>query len=374
MSGALRGEVQAARGVALTRCALPPAVPGFARWRQVIGIRTIPQVATSRPLKNATLRQLVTFHTLARVGSISRTAEELHLTQPAVSLQLGILEESAGTPLLARGARGVRLTAAGEVLAKYAARILDLWGEAGDAMAAQSGQVAGTLRVGVVTTAEYLLPQLLLEFARQHAQVGVKLSVGNRAEIAAELARQDIDLAIMGRPPAELRVEAAPFARHPMAFVAAPDHPLVHKSAPTLADVAEVNLLVRERGSGTRTTVEQLFKTAGVEMKLGAETSSNEAIKQMCAAGFGVAFISLHACVLELQTGVLAQLPLPGHPIEREWYVISLADRALPAAAAAFAAFLREHGQARLDAKLAAERARLGPAARPAKATRKATG
>lgn len=324
----------------------------------------------SRPLKNATLRQLVTFHTLARVGSVSRTAEELHLTQPAVSLQLGILEESAGTPLLSRGARGVRLTEAGEVLANYAARILQLWGEASEAMAAQCGQVAGTLRVGVVTTAEYLVPQLLLEFTRQHTQVGVKLGVGNRAEIAAQLAQQDIDLAIMGRPPAELRVEAAPFARHPMAFVAAPDHPLVHKPDVALADFVDVNLLVRERGSGTRTTVEQLFKTAGVDMRLGAEMSSNEAIKQMCAAGYGVAFISLHACVLELCTGVLAQVPLPGHPIEREWYVISLADRPLPAAATAFAAFLREHGQARLDAKLAADRARLTPAA-PAAPARK---
>lgn len=320
--------------------------------------------APSHPLRNATLRQLVTFHALARLGSVSRTAEELHLTQPAVSLQLGILEESAGTPLLARGARGVRLTEAGEVLADYAARILQLWDEAGEALAAQRGQVAGTLRIGVVTTAEYLMPQLVLEFTRQHAQVGVKLGVGNRAEIAAQLSQQEIDLAIMGRPPAELRVEASPFARHPMAFVAAPDHPLLAKSGLALADFAGVNLLVRERGSGTRTTVEQLFKTAGVEMRLGAETSSNEAIKQMCAAGFGIAFISLHACVLELQAGLLVQLPLPGHPIQREWHVISLAERPLPAAARAFAAFLREHGQARLDAKLAADRERVAPAPR----------
>lgn len=320
--------------------------------------------APSHPLRNATLRQLVTFHALARLGSVSRTAEELHLTQPAVSLQLGILEESAGTPLLARGARGVRLTEAGEVLADYAARILQLWDEAGEALAAQRGQVAGTLRIGVVTTAEYLMPQLVLEFTRQHAQVGVKLGVGNRAEIAAQLSQQEIDLAIMGRPPAELRVEASPFARHPMAFVAAPDHPLLAKPGLALADFAGVNLLVRERGSGTRTTVEQLFKTAGVEMRLGAETSSNEAIKQMCAAGFGIAFISLHACVLELQAGLLVQLPLPGHPIQREWHVISLAERPLPAAARAFAAFLREHGQARLDAKLAADRERVAPAPR----------
>ncbi|GAP36711.1 regulatory protein CysB [Piscinibacter sakaiensis] len=321
-------------------------------------------VSPTRPLKNATLRQLVTFHTLARLGSVSRTAEELHLTQPAVSLQLGILEESAGTPLLARGARGVRLTEAGVVLAGYASRLLQVWNEASEAMAAQCGQVAGTLRVGVVTTAEYLMPQLVLEFTRQHRQVGVKLSVGNRADIAAQLAQQEIDLAIMGRPPAELRVDAAPFAHHPMAFVAAPDHPLLDKPGATLADVAEVPLLLRERGSGTRLAVEQLFKTAGIEMRLGAETSSNEAIKQLCAAGYGVAFISLHACVLELQAGLLAQLPLPGHPIVRAWYAISLADRPLPAAAAAFGVFLREQGQARLDAKLAADRERMAPMTR----------
>lgn len=338
-------------------------------------MNTIGAVASPpRPLKNATLRQLVTFHTLARLGSVSRTAEELHLTQPAVSLQLGILEESAGTPLLARSARGVRLTEAGEVLAAYAGRILQLWGEAGEAMAAQCGHVAGTLRVGVVTTAEYLLPQLLMAFARQHPQVSVKLTVGNRSEIGAQLRQQDIDLAVMGRPPAELRVEAAPFARHPMAFVAAPDHPLVTRPGLTLADLADVNILVRERGSGTRTTVEQLFKTAGVEMKLGAESSSNEAIKQMCAAGFGIAFISLHACVLELQTGVLVQVPLPGHPIEREWYVISLADRQLPAAASAFGAFLREHGRANVDAKLAADQLLHAPLARRRAAQRKAAG
>lgn len=328
--------------------------------------------APVKPLKNVSLRQLVTFHTLARLGSVSRTAEELHLTQPAVSLQLGILEESAGTPLLARGARGVRLTEAGEVLASYAARILQLWGEAGEALAAQRGVVAGTLRVGVVTTAEYLLPQLLIEFARQHDQVVVKLNVGNRSEIAAQLAQQEIDLAIMGRPPQELRVDAAPFARHPMAFVAAPDHPLLHKPDLALTDLAEVNLLVRERGSGTRTTVEQLFKTAGIEMKLGVESSSNEAIKQMCAAGFGIAFISLHACVLELQGGVLAQVPLPGHPIMREWYSIALAGRPLPAAATAFAAFLREHGEERVAAQLAAFRKRAAPAAPKRVAVRKA--
>ncbi len=317
----------------------------------------------SRPLKNATLRQLATFHTLARLGSVSRTAEEMHLTQPAVSLQLGILEESAGTPLLARGVRGVRLTEAGELLATYSERILALWREAGEAMAAQRGHVAGTLRVGAVTTAEYVLPQMLLAFVREHPQVKVKLQVGNRAEIVAQLASQGIDLAIMGRAPAELKVVAAPFARHPMAFVTSPTHPLMSLAAPSLQDLNDANLLVRERGSGTRTAVEQLYKSAGVEMRLGSEMSSNEAIKQMCAAGFGVAFISLHACVTELKSGLLAQVPMANHPILRDWYVISLEGRPVPAAAAAFSTFLQEQGQALVDSGLAMQGAPMPTAA-----------
>jgi LysR family transcriptional regulator, low CO2-responsive transcriptional regulator len=306
----------------------------------------------AHPLKNATFRQLATFHAVARLGSVSRAAEEMHLTQPAVSIQLGILEDAAGTPLLHRSARGVKLTEAGELLAAYAARILELWRETGEAMALHCGEVAGLLRVGAATTAEYLLPPLLLEFVHEHPQVKVKLQVGNRAETVNQLANQDIDLAVMGRPPPELKTSSVAFARHPMAFVAAPAHPLMAGVQPIeLAALNDANLLVRERGSGTRTTVEQLFKEAGLSLVIGSEMSSNEAIKQMCAAGFGVAFLSLHACALELQTQRLAVLPMAVHPVEREWHVIHLAGRKLPTAAAAFEAFLRQRGQAWIDAK-----------------------
>ncbi len=307
----------------------------------------------AHPLKNATFRQLATFHAVARLGSVSRAAEEMHLTQPAVSIQLGILEDAAGTPLLHRSARGVKLTEAGELLAAYAARILELWRETGEAMALHCGEVAGLLRIGAVTTAEYLLPPLLLEFVREHPQVKVKLQVGNRAETVNQLANQDIDLAVMGRAPAELKASSVAFARHPMAFVASPAHALMGSSAKRieLAALNDANLLVRERGSGTRTTVEQLFKEAGLALVIGAEMSSNEAIKQMCAAGFGVAFLSLHACALELQTQRLAVLPMAVHPVEREWHVIHLAGRRLPTAAAAFEAFLRRRGQEWIDAQ-----------------------
>jgi LysR family transcriptional regulator, low CO2-responsive transcriptional regulator len=310
--------------------------------------------------KNASFRQLVTFHTVARLGSVSRAADEMHLTQPAVSIQIGLLEESAGTPLLARVGRGIRLTEAGELLAGYAGRILDLWREAGDEMAAHRGVFSGTLRVGAVTTAEYLLPPLLVAFVNEHPKVKVKLQVGNRDHIVRMLAGHEIDVAIMGRAPSELKTVSVPFAKHPMAFIAAPAHPLMREARIELASLASANLLVRERGSGTRTTAERLFKDAGTPLRIGSELSSNEAIKQMCAAGFGVAFLSLHTCVLELEAGLLQIVPLQGNPIERDWFVMHLASKQLPQVAQAFEEFLGAHGQARIHQQLEAGR-RLRP-------------
>jgi LysR family transcriptional regulator, low CO2-responsive transcriptional regulator len=315
------------------------------------------------PLKNATFRQLAAFHAVARLGSVSRAAEEVHLTQPAVSIQLRILEESAGTPLLQRTGRGIRLTEAGELLADHAERILQLWREAGEDMAAHCGDLSGTLRVGAVTTAEYLLPPLLLAFVREHPKVKVKLQVGNRNDTLRLLASQEVDLAIMGRPPAELKTAAAPFATHPMAFVASPTHALMHMPhhALTLQAINDANLLVRERGSGTRHTLEQLYKAAGLTLRIGSEMSSNEAIKQMCIAGFSPAFLSLHACLLELETGRLAVLPMTNNPIEREWYVMHLAAKKPPAAAAAFELYLRQEGQEEIDKQLNALRDKFQP-------------
>ncbi len=302
--------------------------------------------------KNATFRQLATFHAVARLGSVSRAADEMHLTQPAVSIQIGILEESAGTPLLQRTGRGIRLTEAGELLARYAGRILDLWREAGDEMVALSGVFSGTLRVGAVTTAEFLLPPLLVTFANDNPKVKVKLRVGNRDEIVRLLGSHDIDLAIMGRPPGELKTVSTPFAKHPLAFIAAPDHPLMTDPAIGLAALADANMMVRERGSGTRTTVERLFKDAGIPLHIGSELSSNEAIKQMCAAGFGIAFLSLHTCVLELEAGLLGLLPVPGNPVERDWFVMHLASRQLPQVAAAFQQFLCTQGETQIRLQL----------------------
>ncbi len=232
------------------------------------------------------------------------------------------------------------------MLNSYAQRLLALWHEASDEMESFRGAFSGTLNVGAVTTAEYWLPRLLVTFVSGNPRVKVKLHVGNRDEMVRSLASQKIDIAIMGYPPDELKVASTAFAKNPMAFMAAPGHPLMTDPQLSMATLAEAHLLVREPGSGSRTTVERLFREAGLQLRIGSEMSSNESLKQMCAAGFGPAYLSMHTCILEIKAGMLDVLPLPNNPVEREWFVVRVPSKQMPQVALAFEKFLCEEGQA----------------------------
>jgi len=300
----------------------------------------------------ASFRQLHAFHTVARLGNVTLAADELHLSQSAVSIQIGELESAFSTKLFMRTGRGVRLTEAGEMLDRYADKMLTLWAEAADEMSTFVGEFSGTLRIGAVTTAEFFLPRLLVTFANENPKVKVKLHVDKRDEIVRCLANQEIDIAVMGQPPHELNVAASAFAKNPVAFIASPNHPLMAHQKLTMAELAESRLLVREPGSGTRATVERLFKEAGLRLRIGSELSGNEAIKQMCAAGFGPAYLSLHTCILEIKAGILAILPLPNNPFLREWFVVRLFANQIPPLALAFERFLCHKGQSEVAKQL----------------------
>jgi DNA-binding transcriptional LysR family regulator len=193
------------------------------------------------------------------------------------------------------------------------------------------------------------VPPLLVQFTKARPGVKLQFRIGNRDDIVRMLATNEIDLAIMGRQPRELRTHATAFAKHPMAFVASPSHPLMSATKVQLVDLDSANLLVRERGSGTRVAVEALFKAEGLKLHAASELSSNEAIKQLVEAGLGVAFLSLYACALEFQAGLLALLPVPDTPIERAWHVVHVSDRRLPHVATAFRDFLIESASSSVD-------------------------
>lgn len=291
-------------------------------------------------MQRVTLRQLRIFSAVAKNLSFSKAAKELHLTQPAVSMQVRQLEEVAGLPLFEHVGRRIDLTDAGRALAGYATAMSDLLREADETLGAMRGITAGVLKIGAVSTAKYFAPSLFAAFAAVQPGVNIKFSVGNREEIVRQLAENESDLVIMGRPPRELQTIAEPFARHPLSIIAAPTHPLAKAKRIPFKRVATEPFLIRELGSGTRASMERVFQDRSATYHAVMEVSSNETIKQAVMAGMGISFISLHTVGLELQTHKLVVLDVAGLPIVRDWYVIHRQDKRLLPAAAAFRAFL----------------------------------
>jgi DNA-binding transcriptional LysR family regulator len=295
-------------------------------------------------MRNVTLRQMRVFTAVARSGSFTRAARELHLTQPAVSQQIKVLEQEAGLPLFEHIGRTVHVTAAGQELLRYATQVTDLLREAGETLAAMRGLKRGVLKLGAVSTAKYFAPALLSAFAPAYPDVTIRFAVGNREEVIKLLAANEIDLVIMGRPPRELATVAVPFAKHPLVIIAAPNHPLANKRRIPVKQLGNENFVIREEGSGTRAAMGHVFKAHGATYRTAMEVTSNETIKQAVMAGMGLSFISMHTVMLELATGKLVTLNVAGLPVVRDWFVIHLRDKKLSPIAQAFRSFLLEQG------------------------------
>jgi DNA-binding transcriptional LysR family regulator len=313
-------------------------------------------------MRNMTMRQMRVFAAVARNLSFTRAARELHLTQPAVSQQVKLLEEEVGMPLFEHIGRKVHLAPAGAELLRYTEQAMELLRQANESLSAMRGLKRGVLKLGAVSTAKYFAPSLLSTFKPAYPEVTIQFAVGNREEIIQQLAANEIDLVIMGRPPRELETVAEPFAKHPLVLIASPRHPLARKRHIKLSQLATESFLIREEGSGTRASMERVFRERGVPIQVSMEISSNETIKQAVMADMGISFISSHTVGLELAAGKLVILDVVGLPIVRDWYVIHLRDKRLAPIPAAFRTFLLEHG-ARIIEKAVGEsmpRARRG--------------
>jgi len=299
-------------------------------------------------MKRVSLRQLRVFAAVAKHGSFARAAEELHLSQPAISMQVKELEAAVELPLFERSGRRVRLTMPGEYFLVYARRVLATLKEGGDMMAKLRRVQGGRITIGMVSTAEYFLPRLLARFREQHPGVELRLEVGNREGLSRLLHENEVDLAVMGRPPRELDTRAEPFAAHPLGIIGAPGHALVRRReiAPKALDGEA--FIVREPGSGTRAAMEDFFREQRVSISPIMEMSSNETIKQAVIANMGLAFVSLHTVALELAAGQLAVLDVAGLPLLRRWYIVNLQGRPLSPAAESFRYFVLEEAEALL--------------------------
>ena len=291
------------------------------------------------------MRQLTVFASVARHSSFARAAEELHLTQPAISMQIKELEAAVELPLFERSGRSVRLTMPGEYLLVYARRLLATLKEAGDAMAKLRKVQGGRLTVGMVSTAEYFLPRLVARFRSQHPAVEMRLAVGNREELSRMLHDNEVDLAVMGSPPRELDARAEPFAAHPLGVIASPEHPLARRRDIAAKALEGEPFIVREPGSGTRAAMERFFRDQRIAPAAVMEMASNETIKQAVIANMGLAFVSLHTVALERSVGQLIVLDVAGLPLVRRWHVLHVRAKALSPAAEAFRYFVLEEGE-----------------------------
>jgi DNA-binding transcriptional LysR family regulator len=295
-------------------------------------------------MKHATLRQLKVFEAVARLLSYSRAAEELHLTQPAVSTQIRTLEGHVGLPLFEQFGKKVYLTPGGAELLYFSRAIISQFRDAEEALAQFKGIEGGRLNVAVISAGDYFFPRLLVEFARRHPGVKLNLTVHNRAELLELMTSNQADLAIMVRPPRELETVNASFAPHPYVIVAAPDHPLAGRRAIAMDVLMREPFVVREKGSDTWNSMEDGFGAHLQRLNVALEIKSTETIKQAVIAGMGVGFLSAHTIGLELQAGSLVVLDVVGFPVMLDWYVVHRQHKRLPPVALAFKAFLLDEG------------------------------
>ena len=297
-----------------------------------------------------TTRQLQIFVAAADARSFARAAETLHVSPAAISFQIKQIEDGSGFAVFERIGRAVALTDAGTCLLGYARLVLQALQDADQALLALKGVIGGTVRLGAVSTAKYIIPHVLARFQAEHPGVVINLRFGNRQQIADALDLGEIDLAVMGRPTDKADVLATPFATHPSVVIAAARHRFAEAESVTLLDLVGERLITREDGSGTRLLTEDAYRAAGVTPRIGMTTDSNETIKQAVMAGMGIAILSRHTIGLELALRLMRTLPVKGFPILRTWFVVRRRSMPMMPAHTHLENFLQHNGQEVIDA------------------------
>ena len=298
-----------------------------------------------------TIHQLRVFLAVARHNSYSRAAEELRLTQPAVSAQVRELERSLDATFFERVGRGIVLTEAGKELLAYSQRVCTLVDEARLVMEELDGLKRGRVTLAAVSTAgAYVLPSLLGAFRKRHPGIAISLEVTNRATVQRRLLHNEVDLVVMGRPPEGVPHIAEPFLSDELVVVAAPSHSLAKAKKIPVSRLGQEVFVAREVGSGTRLNADEFFRQQGVTLSIGLELGDNSAVKEAVAAGLGIALLSRHALRMELALRRLVVLAVKGLPLRRQWYVVHRGDKRLSRAALAFKAFLLTSAESILTA------------------------
>jgi len=287
-----------------------------------------------------TIRQLVVLEAVAKNLSFTKAAEELHLTQPAVSMQIKQIEESIGLALFEQIGKKIYLTEAGTEMYNYSRAIQQQLSEAETVFEDLKGVKRGNLTIAIASTANYFAPKILAAFKDQHPNVTFSLDVTNRKGLLKHLENNDTDVVIMGKPPKSMDLEAERFMDNPLVVIAPIDHSLVNRGQISMQSLLKETFILREKDSGTRIAIERFFADQGMELKTSLNMSSNEAIKQAVQAGLGLGIVSIHTLEMEQLLKRLAVLDVESFPILRHWYIVHRSGKRLSPVATAFTKFI----------------------------------
>jgi LysR family transcriptional regulator, low CO2-responsive transcriptional regulator len=296
-------------------------------------------------MRNPSLKHIETLQTIASAGSLVQAAATLNMTPAALTARVKALEDAVNLKLFDRTSTGMRLTKAGEAALEASRAVEQAVRDFTDAMLAIRTGEGGRLSVGAVSTAKYFAPRLIAAFIATRPKVDLRFQIGNRDATVDSLRKGEIEIALAGRPPREMAVEAFALGPHPYVLIAPPEHRLAGTRGLTRADLAGEAFLFREIGSGTRSLFDDFIGDTTIKpVQMRMELGSNETIKQAVMAGIGIALISAHTIAAEAADGRLVCLDVDGLPIIRRWYVVNRNDRALSAAARAFRDFAVSQG------------------------------
>ena len=291
-------------------------------------------------LTQVTLRQLRVFESVARNLSYTKASKELHLSQPAVSMQVRQLEDSVGLPLFERLGRHIGLTEAGRECYHYSRSVSRALREMEEVMASLTGVSRGQLSIAVASTINYFAPRLLARFHERYPGIVLQLEVTNREHLLELLGANAVDMVLMGQPPESADLESEPFMDNPLVVIAPPGHPLEGEPEITPERIAGEIFVMREPGSGTRQAMERYLAEHRISVRHGMQMTRNEAIKQAVRSGLGLSVVSKHTIELEMVTHKLSTLDVVGFPLMRRWHLVHRRGKRLSPAAAAFHAFV----------------------------------
>ena len=305
----------------------------------------MPQSRIRRYLKHGTLPQLSVFEAVVRLGSFTRAAEELHMAQPTVSVQIKKLTETAGVPLLEQIGKRIHVTEPGRALLAACEDIFQALTRIEDRFASIRTLDSGRLRLAVSSTGSYFASRMLAAFGQEHPGVEVALQIHQRQTLLARLGDNADDLYIFATPPRDGEVVVQQIMPNPLVVFARADHPLAGQRGISVERLAQEPFLIREPGSGTRTAALDVFARHGLHPRLRMELSSNEAIKQAILGGLGISILSRHTAAADGDQEPLVILDVQGFPLERHWYFVYPVGKNLPATAQAFMEFTRCHAK-----------------------------